>query len=62
MNTIGIGDILYDPISDYICEITRFGEDEFGQTAVEYMINKRGKCFYSSAWVIFKYFVKVGNI
>ena len=52
---IKIGDILYDQISDEIIEVTRFGEDQFGQAAIEYQNKIITK--YTTAYLIFRYFI-----
>lgn len=67
-NSIATGDILYDPISDEICEVKSFRRDGFNQQAVVYQIKKQDEKNKSidvkitSAWIVFLHFIKLGRV
>jgi hypothetical protein len=56
-----IGDILYDSMRDMIVEVTAF-TDEGHVTVVEYVVNSRGGKRYTSEWMAFQYFKKLGSV
>lgn len=60
MKEINYGDIVYIPQTDQIGEVIYFGQDEFGQTAIQYLVGE--KYFYTSAWLAFKYWIYLGSV
>lgn len=66
MKTIHIGDILYDPVHDEICEVAAFGEDNIGQDAILYYVNneqiRSSQVLLTSAWIVFENFQTIGKL
>ena len=59
--SVSIGDILYEPRKGLVVEVTAFGEDNFGQKAIEYKVSPR-KTNYTTAFFVFKYFYRLGRV
>ncbi len=64
---ISINDIIYDPIRNKLVVVHGFQEDSLGQQGVLFgtsknLRNKDDRIELTSAWIVFKYFYKVGTL
>lgn len=58
---IKVGDILLEPNDCEIGEVTGFGPDHIGQSAVYYKITPSLEVM-TTAYFVFKYFYKLGTV
>lgn len=56
-----VGDIVYNPFTDEISEVTGFNTDKIGQKAICFRVGKR-KYNSATAWVVFKYFIALKQV
>lgn len=67
MNSLSIYDVLYDPFNNKILVVHGFTKDSMGQSAVllestDDLRKKNLKVELTTAWVVFRYFEKVGEL
>lgn len=67
MNSLSIYDVLYDPFNDKLLVVHGFTKDSMDQSAVLLestpdLRKKNPKVELTTAWIVFRYFEKVGNL